>query len=180
MKEKATAKKVAFKMTADDIEELKFNTEYLLDKGYACIDSGEYKDALDVFLADIKLNGESPDAVNGLGIALSEMGRYAAALDVLKKGVEFYHDDAITLANLASVYWETGNFELAVYYYQKSIECDNTIVDSYLNLINVYYEHGDLALAYTTALDTAQKFKDHPLALEIRDDILLDLAISCF
>ncbi|HON80052.1 MAG TPA: hypothetical protein PK544_16300 [Spirochaetota bacterium] len=152
----------------------------LVDFGYDYVDCGEFKKAFQLFSIGIRLNGNDPDILNGLGISLCELGRLRASVLILEKATELYPDDAVILANLAGVYWELGNYESSLFYYSKSLEADPKLAETHFNLINLYCEAGDLFLAYIACLNFLNIDPDNESAIELRDDILLNLGISIF
>ncbi len=152
----------------------------IIDFGYECVDCGEYKKAFQLFSIGVRINGYDPDILNGLGISLCEMGRLRASALILEKAIKMYPGDAVILANLAGVYWEAGDFDSAIYYYHKSLEYDDNLIETYFNLINLYCETGDLYIAYITCLNLLKLEPDNDEAIELRDEILLNIGISLF
>ena len=152
--------------------------ETLIDLGFEYIERSEFLKAFQVFKIGIRLDDSNPDILYGLGTSLCEMGRYKASRMVFEKGVELYPEDAIALANLAGAYWEEGEYNKAIHFYYRSIEFDSNILESHLNLINLFYEKDDLFMAYVTSLDLLEVFPANEQALELRDDIIMSMAIS--
>lgn len=165
-------------LTSEELREFNRDTSSLIDFGYEYVELGDYKRAFKLFSLGARINGSDPDTLNGLGISLCEMGKFKASRLILEKAVEMYPGDAVTLANLAGVYWEEYEADKAVYYYNKSLEMDPSIPETHFNLINLYYEQGDLFMAYITCLNLLEVCPDEEQALELRDEILLNLGLS--
>ncbi len=165
-------------LTSEELTEFNKDTSSLIDFGYEYVELGDYKRAFKLFSLGARLNGSDPDILNGLGISLCEMGKFRASRLILEKALELYPDDSITLANLAGVCWEEYDIDMAIYYYTKSLEVDPSIQETHFNLINVYYEQGDLFMAYISCLNLLKIFPGNESAIELRDDILLNLGLS--
>ncbi|MDY6968373.1 MAG: tetratricopeptide repeat protein [Spirochaetota bacterium] len=164
------------------ISEFEFNEnddiENLIDLGFEYIEQNDFLNAFKVFKFGIKIDETNPDMLYGLGMSLCELGRYKASRIVFEKSVEIYPEDAIALANLAGAYWEEGEYNKAIHFYYRSLEIDSNIIETHLNLINLYYEKDDLYMAYITSLNLLELFPTNKQAKELRDDIIMSMAIS--
>lgn len=165
-------------LTTEEFREYKKDTASLVDFGYDYIELGDFKKAFKLFSMGARLNGSDPDILNGLGIVLCELGRFKASRSILERAAGLFPDDSITLANLAGVYWEEGDFERALYFYGKSLKADPTILETHFNLINLYNEQGDLFMAYIACMNLIEQHPDNQQAVEMRDDIILNLGLT--
>lgn len=165
-------------LSREEFDAVEKNADELIDLGYDYVELGNYEKAYNLFTTNMQINGSSPDAVNGLAIALAELGNTDKALDVLNYASKLYPDDAVTQANLAGIYWEKYEYDRAIYYYTKSLELNQSLVDTHFNIINVYYESGELFMAYISCCKLIDLFPDEAEASKIRDEILIDMAIS--
>jgi Tfp pilus assembly protein PilF len=175
---KSYKEKIKRILTSEEFVEFNRDTSSLIDFGYDYVEMGDFRRAFKLFSLGARLNGSDPDILNGLGISLCELGKFKASRIILERAAELYPDDSITLANLAGVYWEEYDMERAIYYYSKSLEVDSSIPETHFNLINLYYETGDLFMAYISCLNLLQIYPEDAQALELRDDILLNLGLS--
>jgi len=164
-------------LTSEELREYDRDSYSLIDFGYEYVEMGDFKRAFQLFSLGARVNGSAPDILNGLGISLCQLGRFKASRLVLEKAAELYPDDAVTLANLAGVYWEEGDCERAILHYSRAIELDPVMTETHFNLINLYYETGDLFMAYIACLNLLKIEPDNPQALELRDDIILNLGL---
>lgn len=167
-------------LTTEELSIFRKDRYSLIDFGYEYVDIGQYRKAFELFSIGVKLNGTDPDILNGIGISLCELGRFKSSVAILEKAVLAYPDDAIILANLAGVYWEICAYEKAIYYYNRSLALDPEIGETHMNIINLYYEMGDLFMAYISCLNYLKIAPEDRQALELRDDIILNLGISMF
>ncbi len=170
--------KIVSILTSDELLEFNRDSSSIIDFGYEYVEIGDYRRAFKLFSIGARLHESDPDILNGLGIALCELGRFRASRQVLEKAAALYPDDAVTLANLAGVYWEEADFEKAIHFYARSLEIENCIPETHFNLINVYYELGDLFMAYIACLNLLKVCPDDEQAIELRNDILLNLGLS--
>ncbi|MFH0976716.1 MAG: hypothetical protein V1874_13110 [Spirochaetota bacterium] len=167
-------------LTIEELYKYKKNKDNLIDIGYKYLELEEFKKAFKIFSMVIRLNGIDPDSLNGLGVALCELGKLKSSKLVLEKTVEIYPNDAITLANIAGVYWEEGDVDKSIYYYSRSLDCDKSIIETHFNLINLFYELGHLFSAYAGCLELLKLEPNNDQAKEIRDDLLLDMAMFVY
>ena len=167
-------------LTTEELSVFRKDRYSLIDFGYDYVDIGQYRKAFELFSIGVKLNGYDPDILNGIGISLCELGRFRSSVGILEKAVNLYPEDAIILANLAGVYWEIGVYEKAIHYYTRSLRLDPEISETHFNIINIYYEMGDLYMAFIACLDYLKIAPDDKQALELRDDIILNLGISMY
>jgi tetratricopeptide (TPR) repeat protein len=172
--------KLKFILNTEELEEVHSNSTSLIDFGFEYIELGDYDRAFDLFMINLKLNGNSADALNGVAISLLELGNPHAAQEILEKTIKLYPHDAVTLANMAGIYWENDQVEKAVYYYNKSLKVNNKIVDTHFNLINLYYETADLFMAYISCLNLLSIAPNNKQARTLSNELLLDLGISMF
>jgi tetratricopeptide (TPR) repeat protein len=164
----------------DELEIVHEDSSYLIDFGYESIEIGDFDKAYDLFMLNLGIDGESPDALNGVAIALCEMGKKEIGLKIINKASEQYPDDAITLANTASISWENGDFARAVQYYHKSIEADPSQVETFLNLAELYLENGFLPMALASCMNAMKNFPDNKQLIDLNNDIILEMAISAY
>lgn len=162
----------------DELMMLRDNPVLLIDMGYDYIDNCEYGKAFKMFTAGAALDKKDPDILNGLGICLCEMGLLKEARQVLDYAIQIHPDDPVIFANMAGVLWEQTDYNMAIYYYNRSIEIDPKIEETFFNLINLYIETGSLFMALITCTRFIESFPDSSEALELRDDIILNLGIS--
>jgi len=165
-------------LTTEEFREYKKDTSSLIDFGYDYIEIGDFKRAFKLFSMGARVNGSDPDILNGLGIVLCELGRLKASRAILEKAVTLYPEDSITLANLAGVYWEEGDFDQALFFYASALKADPSILETHFNLINLHYEQGDLFMAYIACMNLIELHPDNQQAIEMRDDIILNLGLT--
>jgi tetratricopeptide (TPR) repeat protein len=165
-------------LSLEELDAVEKNADELIDLGYDYVEQGHYEKAYSLFTTNMQVNGSSPDAVNGLAISLAELGHVDKALEVMDYASKLYPDDPVTLANLAGIYWEKYDYDKAIYYYTQSIELNPLMIDTHFNLINVHYESGELYMAYIASCTLVELFPDDQDAVQIRNDILIDMAIS--
>ncbi len=163
---------------SDEFVMLRENPIKLIDRGYEYIDAEDYSSAFKLFSSGAKEDRTDPDLLNGMGIALCEMGLLKESLQVLEYAIEKNPDDPVIYANIAGVLWEKMDYDRAIYYYNKSIEIDPEIDETFFNLINIYIETGSLFMALIACNQFIERFPDNEEGPELRDDIILNLAIS--
>lgn len=166
-------------LSEDEINSIIKSSSKITDLAYNLIEIEEYVNAYDLFSFSYQIDGYSPDLLNGLAVIFSEQEDTVSALKILKKAVQLYPKDAVTLANAATLYWENNDYAKAIYYYNKAITINNTLLDAHINLINLYYESGDIYLAFITCLSVLKIFPNDRQLLELQNEILLDMAMSC-
>ncbi len=162
----------------DELEIVRSDYNTLLDFGFEYIELDDYTRAFDLFMINLKINGYSADALNGIAISLLELNNPHAAQQTLEKAVELYPDDSITLANIAGIYWELNNYEKAIYFYNKSLKINEEIIDTHFNLINLHYENNNLFMAYLCSLNLIEVFPKDKQARQLANEILIDIAIA--
>jgi len=163
---------------SDEFLKLRDNPLKLIDRGYEYIDKGEYKKAFNLFKMGAKSDRTDPDILNGMGICLCEMGLLKESRQVLEYAIEKNPDDPVIYANIAGVLWEEMEYDRAIYYYNKSIEIDPEIEETFFNLINLYIETGSLFMAFIECNRFIKNFPENKEALELQEDIILNLGIS--
>lgn len=172
--------KLSFILNNEELAEVNTNTSSLINFGFEYIELGDYNRAYDLFMINLKINGYSADALNGLAISLLELNNAEAAQKILEKTIQLFPNDAITHANMAGICWENNQVEKSVFYYSKSLELNNTIIDTHFNIINLHYETGNLFMAYICCLNLLNVFPKNVQAQALCNEILLDLGISMF
>jgi hypothetical protein len=65
--------KLARILTFDELLEYSEDEESLIDIGYDCLETGDFKKAFKIFSMVVRFNSEDPDGLNGLGVALCEL-----------------------------------------------------------------------------------------------------------
>ncbi len=165
-------------LSNDEINSIVKNTDSLIDIAYDLIEIEEYENSLDLLKYSYELHGFTPDLLNGLAEVYSEMDDSNTALRIMKKAADMYPNDAVTLANTATLFWENGDFAKGIYYYNLAIKENSTLLDAYINLINLHYECGDIFIAFITCLKILQVFPNDRQILELRDELIFDMAIS--
>lgn len=165
-------------LSREELDAVERDSDELIELGFESVENGEYEKAYSLFMTNMEVNGSSPDGVNGLAIALAELGHMEKALQVLNYAEKLYPSDAITIANLAGIHWELYEYEKSVYYFNKSLEINPRLIETHLNLINVYYESGDIYMAYIACCNAAKYFPDDDELTQVRNDLLIDMAIS--
>jgi tetratricopeptide (TPR) repeat protein len=165
-------------LSREEIAAVEKDSDELLELGFASVELGDYEKAYNLFMTNMEVNGSSPDGVNGLAISIAELGHMEKALEIMKYAAGLYPNDAITIANLAGIYWEVYEYEKSIYYFNQSLKLNPDLIETHFNLINVYYESGDIYMAYIASCTAVKEFPDDEEAVQIRNDILLDMAIS--
>lgn len=165
-------------LSREELDAVEKDVDEMIDLGYDYVESGNYEKAYNLFTTNMQISGSSPDALNGLAISLAELGHCDKALEVMSYAVKLYPHDPVTLSNIAGIYWENYDYEKAVHYYTRSLKVNPLIIDNHFNLINTYYECGDIYMAYLSSCTLCELFPNDEEAIQIRNDILIDLAIS--
>jgi tetratricopeptide (TPR) repeat protein len=165
-------------LSREEIDAVEQNSDELIELGFASVELGNFEKAYNLFMTNMEVNGSSPDGVNGLAISIAELGHMEKALEIMIYAAQLYPNDAITIANLAGIFWEIYDYEKSIYYFTQSIKLNPELIETHFNLINVYYESGDIYMAYIASCTAVKEFPDDEEAIQIRDDILLDMAIS--
>lgn len=165
-------------LSDDEINKVISKCKVLNEIAYDLIEIEEYENALEIFNYSYSLNGFSPDLLNGLAVTYSEMGQRKNALRIMERASEKYPKDAVTLANTATLFWEENNYAKAIYFYMRAIDENKTLLDAYINMINLHYECGDIFLAFITCLNVLEVFPEDDQILELRDELIFDMAIS--
>ena len=157
---------------------LRVNPLVLIDKGYDYIEQCEYAKAFKIFTIGATTDKTDPDILNGLGICLCEMGMLEEAKKILDYAIQIHPDDPIIFSNMAGVLWEMADYNMAIYYYSRALEIDSEIEETFFNLINLYIETGALFMALMTCTKFIETFPDNEEAMNLRNDIILNLGIS--
>lgn len=166
-------------LSEEEISAILDDPSSINDLAYDLIEIEEFDNAYDLFSFGYSVNGMNCELLNGIAAIYTETGLPQNALKVLKKASSLFPDDSVTLANTATLYWENGLYAKAIYYYNKAIEKNNTLLDAHINLINLYYENGDIYLAFITCLKVLEIFPDDSQIIELRDELIFDMAINC-
>lgn len=85
----------------------------------------DWKDGITLYAHDIKLNPESFDLQNNLGVELFRKGEDKKALEHFEKSVELEPNWAISLNNLGVAYERQNDVKKARQYYQRAVENGN-------------------------------------------------------
>lgn len=163
-------------LNTEDVDRLDSND--IIDFAYDNLEAGQIDNARDLFLINLKTEGNSPDSLNGLAITLCEKGEVAQAMVVIKKAVELYPDDPVTVANMGSIASEAGDFAQAVYHYNRSLEIDPRSVDTHASLIELYMDTGDFGMALITCRTALDLVPGDESLQRLMEDIILEMAIS--
>lgn len=165
-------------LSTDELKNFSKDNESIIELGYDCVDSGDFRKAFQLFSIGARIKKIDPDILNGLGISLCELGKLKSSRKILEKAASLYPEDAITLANLAGVYWELNDYDKAKFYYYQSIQYDATITEAHINLINLYFEGNELYMAFITCNNFLKQYPEDPEALELMEEIILQIGLT--
>jgi len=171
-------KKLKKILSKEELAQFRIDRDNLIDLGCSYMELEEFKKSFKIFSIGYRIIGHDPDILNGMGVTLCELGKLKLSKNILLLTLKLFPEDAATLANLAGTLWEEGNRSKSIYYYNKSLKADPQILETHLNLINLHYENGDLFMAYICTLNLLNIFPGNPQALDIRNDIILDMGLS--
>jgi tetratricopeptide (TPR) repeat protein len=138
------------------------NADIHINLGYAYVDSGMYKEAIDAFKQVIRIEPDKAIAHRILGAAFSRAGMHTEAIESCKHAIRIEPDDAISHYNLGVEYYRVGRkkkyFESDKLYLQATEEFKKVI------RINPDYANAHFYLAtifnYTGEyIEAAESFK---------------------
>jgi tetratricopeptide (TPR) repeat protein len=114
-------------------ESSKYKAQYLtnrgITKGLMRDLDGEYNDLTDA----LKLDSNSVNTLNGLGITLCELGRYKEALAYMEKGLKLDSGNYRLHINIGYIYQEMGDNISAIGFFNKAISINPKSPESYSN-----------------------------------------------
>ena len=88
-------------------------TSDLLRRGNKALAGGNYQDAIEVYRSVLEQDPSQPEALNGLGAALSRIGQYAEAEQRLRQAIATNPNSAEANCNLGELLRVIGNVEEA-------------------------------------------------------------------
>lgn len=121
----------------------------------------DWKDGLTLYSHDIKIQPESFDLQNNLGVELFRKKEFERALSHFKKSVEFQPNWSISLNNLGAVYQRMGDNEKAYEFYKKASEKSDYYL-AYENLAYLIYSTKGAKEALPFLEKAVAKFPNNP------------------
>lgn len=116
-------------------EIIKWNYEIIIDAAIYDYDSGCYETAMNYYELLIRVSPNSPDLLNGLGLAYIGVKKYTNAIEAFKKALKVEPEDDVIWENLGIAYEDNEQIDMAKEAYKKSIELEqnNTELKKHLN-----------------------------------------------
>ncbi|WP_199426653.1 tetratricopeptide repeat protein [Thermaerobacillus caldiproteolyticus] len=102
----------------------------LLGSAYAAI--GNYFGAEQFLLKALKIQPESPDIWNSIGLINYHQGKYSEAIKAFLFSLKL-HNDSFTHFNLALCYTAVNNYQYALQHYDEAIQLNEEFYDAYNN-----------------------------------------------
>ena len=130
------------------------------NRGKACIDKGDYEQAMRDCNKTLEIKPDSAPAYNNRGAAYGGMGDYDQAIRDLSKAIELKNDYAEAYSNRANAYNNKGEFAQAIRDCTKALELKPEFAMAYNNRGIAYYAMGDFG----------QAIRDFSRAIESRPD----------
>lgn len=125
------------------------SAEYLFYLGYFLVETGAYKDAIDVFKESIRLRPDYPEAYYNLGAAYEKTGRNKDAVQAYKKAIRSKTNFADAQFNLGAIYAELGMYKEALEVLKQAVMLEPDYAEAHYNIGLVHL-----------------RLKDRPSALE--------------
>lgn len=132
----------------------------LLQNGDTKMNQEQYGAAEQSYLQAIKLEPDSTDAHNQLGLCYARQAKLLEAAGEFKSALKIQPKFLPSLNNLGSVYYRNGNYDEAIRYYQQALELkDGSDTELNTNLASVYRDRA-------TFEKTANREADFNAAIE--------------
>jgi Flp pilus assembly protein TadD len=126
------------------------NVDLLNGQARLLLKKGRANDAVTASLSVLRVNSNSIDAFNTLGLAYMELGRFETARFVFQKAKSLPGGDeaAMLETNLGLVYWRMGREFQATASFQAALELDSTEIGARVNLAHLRLRNLDYQGAY--------------------------------
>ncbi|MBF0329840.1 MAG: tetratricopeptide repeat protein [Nitrospirae bacterium] len=136
-------------------------------------------------LEELKLNPDSAEAYNDLGIEYSLEKEYSKAIQCYRKALQLNPDYAEAYYNLANVHKTNVEFEDSVLLYKKAIELKPDFAEAYYNLGNALKEmrlYDDALTFYKKALELNPSYIEalNNIGVLLHDKIMFKNALELF
>lgn len=109
------------------------------------IESGDFKQAIEILETIIKEDGQHYPALNKLGVAFACQRNHEAAKEYFNKALEVNPGYAPALVNLGNLHMEAGDYMQAIDIYMRAIDGDPEYCYSYYNLAIACRRQGDFS-----------------------------------
>src|SRR5581483_1554013 len=119
----------------------------LLNAGRVCDKLNEQKKAGDFYAKAVALDAQSPEALNGLGLALAKQGHAAEAHERFEKAIALRRDYSEAINNLGVLFVQQGKVNDAISAFQYGIQVAPNEDILYLNLGRTYVQAGNVERA---------------------------------
>jgi len=138
--------------------------EVHLLRGQACLDKGQYQEAIAEFNQALTLNANLVEAQYHLGLAQWNVGHYAAAAENFRKTLELAPNHALSYYYLGQISVRNNRLTKAIEYFEKVISKAKTRPPT-----DVYFQLGKAQLTQGN-LDAAIHILEQGAGLQLRDD----------
>jgi tetratricopeptide (TPR) repeat protein len=105
---------------------------------------GQFEDSMTSSATALRLDPDSPDALNGMGLTLLAQNRSGAATDYFARALHTRPDFALACNNLGNAYRLLGNKPEALSYFRRAIAIDRHLVEAHSNLGQLLLEDRQL------------------------------------
>ncbi|MGB9715964.1 MAG: tetratricopeptide repeat protein [Thermodesulfovibrionales bacterium] len=116
----------------------------------------KYKEAIEIWLKELKLDPSNANTMNNIGISYKDMGDYITAIKYHKKAIKLNPKFGHAYYSIGLAYMLNKNYKDAIDSFCKSIELNYRPGVSYYNLGLAYqnlYNFEKAALAFTKAIE---------------------------
>lgn len=117
------------------------------------LDSSRLEEAVEHYLAALRIEPDYIEAHNNLGIALEIQGRPDEAIGHFQEALRAKPDDLKLHFNLGNIFLKKGQMDQAVQHYTKALFIKTDFAGSYNNLGNILLKQGRIDIAIEYYLD---------------------------
>ena len=114
--------KVSVRATALSAIAQQFSSQELYEKGFKDFEQQKYRQAIENFLALLKVEPSNARAYNMIGISFGELEEYSAAIAAFDRAIALNQDFANAYYNRGYAYKELGRFDLALTDFDRTLE----------------------------------------------------------
>lgn len=143
-------------------------TSDLLRRGNKALAGGNYQDAIEVYRSVLEQDPSQPEALNGLGAALSRIGQYAEAEQRLRQAIATNPNSAEANCNLGELLRVIGNVEEAEVSLRRALKLKPNYVEARTALgwtLTLLGRLRDAKARFEKVLKTAPRHADALLGL---------------
>ncbi|MCE2927443.1 MAG: tetratricopeptide repeat protein [Rickettsiales bacterium] len=130
------------------------NEDVLAQLGYALIDAGQFKEAVEVFDKLTAINHKSVAGHNGKAVAFDKAGNHVAAQDIYQTALKLAPNSAIVINNLALSYIMHHQPDMAISLLEPWMKQSSAPASMRYNLALAYGVKGDAARAHALNIQT--------------------------